>query len=270
MSLLIRQRAMAVNQRQRLFTRFVLFILLMVSVSFVSAALPSRLYQGATLTGWRTVVGDAICHASGEDPVSLSDISTVHLSTYSELRANVLRRSIMAHNITFKRVRNDTALRYIHDARFQFRLPYIPSTSNTRLNAQTAEAGLFVWDGADTRLDYGAAFQWRLNPWSDDFGELWVWTGSRWRNSNRTLPVNTNWHTARFVVNFPNETAALTIDGTAIPIPFSRTPKDDSWGTTIDARFQVENVSLYLCEGGTPVMHRTQFRNWRWLWQPPS
>lgn len=140
-------------------------------------SLSSQRYEGPNFVGWEVVVGDGIYAAPGEPPVSISDIETIHYSTYSELRANIHRRRIMAHNITFKRIIDDNAFEYVHTCRFKFRLPYLPSTDNFDLNAQTLEGGIFVWDGSRTRLDYGVGFQWVLNPWMDIYGEIRTWTG---------------------------------------------------------------------------------------------
>jgi len=84
-----------------------------IGLSFTAPGLSNRLstreYQGTNFTGWDIVVGDGIYAAPGEPPVSLNDIQTIHYSTYSELRANVQRRRIMAHNITFKRIIDEFA-----------------------------------------------------------------------------------------------------------------------------------------------------------------
>ncbi len=138
-------------------------------VRAISASFPllTRQYQGTNLSGWEVALGDALYARPGEPPVTISDIETVHETAYSELRANIQRRIIMAHNITFKRIIDNEALQFIHTCTYKFRLPYLPTAdTNADLNAQTLEGGIFVWDGSQTRLDYGMAFQWGLNPFS--------------------------------------------------------------------------------------------------------
>jgi hypothetical protein len=234
----------------------------------VAAALSRKVYKGFDLAGWRVVVGDAVCTAPGELPVGLADIRTLNYGNYSELRANVKKRKIMAHNITFKRITNANALRYVHTTQVKYKLPYLPSTANTTLNGQTIEGGIFIWDGPNTRLDYGAAWQWVLNPWDPKFGHLQTWTGTGWIDAG-TLPIDTLWHTLRLKVDFPNGTAELTIDGNTFPINFTNTPKDPSWSTTVAARFQLEIVSLDVCSGNANgVLHKARFKNWSWVWQP--
>jgi hypothetical protein len=106
------------------------------------------LYQGANLQGWTVALGDAIYARPGEPQVSLSDIKTIHYTGYSELQANTLRRVIMAHNITHKKIVDSTAMNYIHTCTASFRLPYLPvADENSLLNAQSLEGGIFVWDG---------------------------------------------------------------------------------------------------------------------------
>ena len=99
-------------------------------------------------------------------------------------------------------------------------------------NAQTLEGGFFVWDGATTRLDYGIAFQWDLNPWSD-FGAIRIWTANggagQWAAAGHLVP-DTNGHHVEMTVGASSQTAALTIDDTQYPVELSKTSKPDSMG----------------------------------------
>jgi len=245
-----------------------------IGLSFTAPGLSNRLstreYQGTNFTGWDIVVGDGIYAAPGEPPVSLNDIQTIHYSTYSELRANVQRRRIMAHNITFKRIIDEFAFQYVHLCRLKFRLPYIPSTDNFDLNAQTLEGGLFVWDGRSTRLDYGLGFQWLLNPWMSNFGEVRSWrdtNGGEWESVGYLQP-DTEWHELRIVVDFYRETNSLQIDSIRYPRCFTATSKPEAWGTEIAARFQAEIISVYPEPLGIRAIHKAEFRDWIWTWEP--
>ncbi|MEM2002700.1 MAG: hypothetical protein QXT77_08660 [Candidatus Methanomethylicaceae archaeon] len=234
-----------------------------------SYGLSTRVYQGTNFAGWETVVGDGVYSAPGEPPVNLNDIQTVHYSTYSELRANIQRRRIMAHNIAFKRVIDDLALQYIHICGFKFRLPYVPSTDNFELNAQTLEGGLFVWDGRGTRLDYGLGFQWLLNPWMTNFGEMRAWRdigGGQWESVGYLKP-DTKWHEIRIAVDFRRETTSLKIDGIRYPSCFTATPRPEHWGTEIAARFQAEIINVYPEPSGICAMHKAEFKDWTWTWE---
>jgi hypothetical protein len=123
----------------------------------------------------------------------------------------------------------------------------------------------FVWDGANTRLDYGTAFQWDLNPWGD-FGAIRIWTATgrlgQWVTVGR-LTADTNWHHIKIAVDVSSETTALAIDETQYPVELSKTSKPDSWGTEVAARLQAEIVSIYPEPSGLMAAHKAQFRNWK-------
>jgi hypothetical protein len=218
-------------------------------------------------------LGDAIYARPGENPVTIADIANLHPNmTYSELRANINRRIIMAHNITFKRIIDPAALNYIHTCTFYFRLPYLPTKDEAATqNAQSIEAAIFVWDGATTHRDYGMAFQWGLNPWNE-FGYIRAWTNKTlegtWENTGSILTPNTNWHQAKFVIDFKRQSTAFLIDGKRYFTQFTKTPKPSTWGKEVAARFQVEIVSIYPEPSGIKAMHKAQFKDWTWLWEP--
>ena len=229
----------------------------------------TQVYQGANFAGWEVTLGDALYAAPGEAPVSQSDIETLHYDGYSELRANIQRRRIMAHNITLKRINDELAFTYIHACRYHFRLPYLPATDNLDVNAQTIEGGLFVWDGGNTRLDYGLAFQWLLNPWMSNFGEMRCWTdrnGGEWQAVDRMTP-DTTWHVIDFVIDFEQQTTAIRLDGKHIPSCFTATPKPADWGSETAARLQAEIISLYPGSVDAQALHRAEFKDWRWQWE---
>jgi hypothetical protein len=234
----------------------------------------ASLYQGANLAGWTVTLGDALYAAPGEPPVDITDIKTVHFPGYSEVRSNLKRRVIMAHNITYKKITDPNAFKYIHTCSVSFRLPYLPvANPDATLNGQTVEGGIFIWDGPHTRFDYGMAFQWLVNPWSrgqDPSGSLYIWNGTAWVRIGRKI-VDTNWHTLKMVVDFRRKSTLLMIDNAYYLSRFSRTSKDPTWGNTVDARFQVEAISIDPRPNNTiKAMHRVQFRNWRWAWETAS
>lgn len=243
-----------------------------VPVQAKSAEAPT-LYQGVNLAGWAVKLGDANYAAPGEPPVDMTDIKTVHSTGYSEVRANVKRRVIMAHNITCKSITDPGAFNYIHTCNVSFRLPYLPVPDTTAtLNAQTVECGIFIWDGPNTRFDYGMAFQWLVNPWgvgSTPPGALRAWNGNAWIRIGQ-MALDTNWHNVKMVVDFKRKNTLLMIDNKYHLSRFSRTTKDPSWGVTVDARFQVEAVSIYPEPDNLQAMHRVQFKNWKWVWETAS
>ncbi|MBI5823680.1 MAG: twin-arginine translocation signal domain-containing protein [Chloroflexi bacterium] len=225
------------------------------------------LIKGTNLNGWIVKRGDAEYPEGG---VNDNDIKTIHQAGYSEVRANVLKRVIMAHNITYKKVVNPALLNYFHICSFLFRLPYLPEQNiNLTLNGQTVECGIFIWDGAATRQDYGMAFQWLINPWGDQEdpqGTLRAWNGNRWVHVGQKN-VDTKWHTAKMAVDFSRKTTQLVIDNKYYPSQYSITTKPPTWGNTVDARFQLEAVSIDpQPDDVIQAMHRVQYKNWKWLW----
>ena len=227
-------------------------------------------YGGQNFSGWDTVVGDGIYAAPGEAPVSMSDIETDNLPDHSVLQANIQRRVIMAHNITYKKIIDSQAMTMVHEVGYTFRLPYLPSTSNTTENAQTLEGGLFVWDGANTRLDYGAAFQWRLNPWAPDFGKLYAWQANadagRWQEIGYLKP-DTEWHHLEIRLNIKAQQATLSIDDLQDTSAFSRVTKPADWGTEIAGRLQAEIISIDPRPGNQiRAFHQGEFKDWHWNW----
>ena len=226
---------------------------------------PSKALRGGNLSGWETVLGDALFACPGELPVSLADIETIDGANYTELRANIERRAIMAHNITFKKVVDDTALQAVHTCGYSFRIPQVlQEDAKAEFSAQTVEGGLFVWDGHQTRLDYGMAFQWSLNPW-DALGDLRMWTGTRWVKVGH-IPPDTQWHEVKIVIDYQRQTGTMLIDGTSYSPALSQTQKPEDWGSEIAARLQAEIVSIYPGPSCMQAMHRAEVKDWFWTW----
>jgi hypothetical protein len=232
---------------------------------------PVHIYHGTNLEGWELALGDARFEAPSEPTISLHDISTIHRRPNSILQANVQRRRIMAHNITFKRFFAANAMGFIHKCHLQFRLPYIPSTSNGNSNSETRNAetfdiGVFVWDGANTKIDYGMAFSWLLNPWTPNFGNVRQWNGTGWTDGDY-LAVDTRWHTAQLTVNFQQEITELIIDGHQFLSQFTHTIKPDFEGDTrTAARLQTEAISLFP-GSNNGALHEMEVKNWNWRWE---
>jgi hypothetical protein len=237
-----------------------------------SLNLTAREFHGADLSGWKKVLGDGIYAEPGEPAVNNTDIDTLHYGSYSELQANVHARRIMAHNITYQRIQDAFGLRYNYSAGFSFRLPYLPVKGKLDLNAQTLEGGIFVWDGANTRLDYGLGFQWMLNPGGSrdaKFGTMRCWTdtnGGSWENIGYSEP-DTVWHELGLCFDMQKQTTAFTIDGIRYPACFTSTPKPANWGRGVLAGIQVEIISIY--PGTIPgAEHKAEFKDWHWNWEP--
>jgi len=232
-------------------------------------------YQGNDLTGWQATLGDGLYAAQGQGPVLENDIETVHMGTHSELRANTQQRGIMAHNITFNRQTHPEALNYVHLCEFSFRLPYIPTPGDWNLNAQTLEMSFFIWDGISSRVDYGVALQWILNPWMSSYGAIRAWTNDTdptqpicsWKSVG-DLAVDTNWHTVKLVFDYQYQSTAISLDGVHYLSAFSATPKPANWSNEIVARLCTEIVSIYPGGNTSAPRHLAEVRDWKWSWIP--
>jgi hypothetical protein len=221
---------------------------------------------GHDLTGWTTVLGDGVYAAPGQAPVTADDIAIRNNGRDSLLRANIHNRGIMAHVLSYQRATSAAMMTTAHRGRFSFRLPFLPSTAGGPLNAQTVEGGLFVWDGAGTQLDYGTAFQWILNPWLDNFGQIMAWSSANdgsWVAAGFLQP-DTEWHTVLFGVDPVHRRARLVLDGRRLPVTYSSTPKS-GFGTDVSVRLQAEAVSIYPGVTATSApQHEVLVKNWSW------
>lgn len=232
------------------------------------AAFPTRKeYGGGNLSGWEVVLGDGVYTAPGVPAVNSGDIETVHFTGYSELRANIHVRRIMAHNITFKRIYDDAALNYSHTAKYKFQIPYQPSTKNSDLNGETVEGHLSIWDGITAKLEYLVAFQWIVNPWATNYGAIQAWHNPGvWKTVGQLAP-DTAWHEVQMTLDTGKASTSLIIDGLQYPSFFSTLTHPD-WGEEVAARLAAEIISLYPGELGNGALHKTDFKEWSWIWEP--
>jgi hypothetical protein len=254
-------------------------------------------FAGPNLENWHTSLGDALFPA-GE--VVFDDIHTEHVAgadahaPCSLLCANVDRRPVMAHNITYLRRRHEDLLDRAHHCGYEFRIPYeLVADAAAELSAETFEGGFFVWDGSALRqgatepLDYGIAFQIILNPWLEEphadgaqvsgpdscamaeitadckMGEIRRWTGSGWESTGEFMTVDTELHRVEMVVDFLTNTGMIKIDDIRIDAVITETPKV-GWGRETDARLQVETVSKYPGCEEVRAMSQVEVSNWFW------
>ncbi len=240
------------------------------------AASNQLVYQGTDLTGWAVALGDGLYSAPGQSSVTEADIATSNFGAHSALQANIQHRGIMAHNITYQQQVDSGAFDYVHLCEYEFRLPYMPTTSNWELNAQTVEMSCFIWDGTATQTDYGLAVQWILNPWMSSFGDIRVWMSSNnaaqpisgaWHSVGH-LDVDTNWHSIKMAIDYQYQTTSLMIDGQHYLSSFSGTPKPATWAAQTVARLGAEIISLYPGNSSSAPTHQAEVRNWKWHWIP--
>jgi hypothetical protein len=231
----------------------------------------SRSYTGSDLLGWTTVVGDGVYAAPGEAGVSTDDIAVTNSGGFATLSANTRRRVVMAHTLAFTRVTDLAATSARHEVGFLFRMPYVPEVAAPDPVGQTVEGGFFVWDGAGSRLDQGAAFQWRVNPWAPDFGQVFAWSADAdsgtWVPIG-TLAVDTTWHEMRIDLDLrpDRQRCRLDIDGVVGSDLLARETKPD-FLDDVSARLQVEIISVDPQPSNQiRSIHVGQFANWSWRW----
>jgi len=126
------------------------------------------------------------------------------------------------HNITFKRFVADNVFDFVHIFGYKFRLPYMPAVENIGLEPANHRGSDWLWDGSNTRLDHGTGFQWYINPWGPDVGDLRTWTdinGGSWVSMGN-MPLDTEWHEVRLVLDVQREATALLNRRHALPVPF--------------------------------------------------
>jgi hypothetical protein len=235
---------------------------------FIGGGAVVRDLSGADFAGWTTVLGDGVLALPGVAPASLSDLQTAHFSNSTLLTANLQARQIQAHNLTELPIADALAMRRKHVASYEFRLPYLPTDPATPLRGQSIEGGLFIWDGAVTKLDHGAAFQWRVNPASPDYGKLYTWRADGlnrfWVQIGRIEP-DTQWHRLRIEIDPAASRAALSVDNIVDSLALAREAKP-GFGNDVTARFQIEAINAEPVVGSPGRAHQAEFRNWRWQW----
>ena len=230
------------------------------------SAVPSPMnFSGSDLTGWETVVGDGIYAPAGVAAVALSDIATIDAGTHSSLLMNVNERPIMAHNIAFNRIIDDTLFDYKHDCSYEFRMPTLDTPTNPGIKAQTVEGGLFIWDGGGNRRDHGLGFQWVLNPWDPKYGAIQTWSMSRagWTDTGYLEPDN-EWHLFEAMVDHRQNKACILLDGEEFSTKYTQRRKPSYWGNETAARLQVEAISLDPGTQTSAPTHTVDVRNWTW------
>jgi hypothetical protein len=222
----------------------------------------------ASFAGGVTVLGDGLAVVPPDPPVTNQDIQTLHTSSQTVLTANSFARAVQAHNITYIPVTDTQAMQSAHVASYEFRLPQLPTAPGATLRPETVEGGLFIWDGANTRLDHGAAFQWRVNPASPDYGKLYTWRADGvnrfWVEIGRIEP-DTNWHSLRLEIDPRVRRAAIAVDGIVDSLAYAQEAKP-GFGDDTTARLQIETINALPSPGVAGWRGDAEFRNWRWQW----
>lgn len=237
---------------------------------------PSLLqFAGASLAGWRTVLGDARHTAAGLAQVNGDDVVTTHENDHSTLIANRHGRGVMAHNTTYYRRVDDHALNTIHTASAEFRTPVTPQAISGLPNGQTVEMALFVWDGQGSRRDIGLAFQWMINPWSEYFGAVRTWTSAGANSNWSTEPVTyldptDAWQRVEMELHPGERTASLLLNGEPVQAQCTETQKPANWAYKTAAAVSLELISIWPGDRVEAPTTSVECRDWTWDWTPAT
>jgi len=216
-------------------------------------------------------LGGALWTAPGESPVTLSDVSADHYSGYTELRANLNRRAVMADIITAKKVWDSNAFNFVHTAGYKFRLPFLPHATNVEFNSQAFGGGIVLYDGATARRSYGVWFEWSLNPGETSFGEVRCWSKC---GTNRAVLVagqmtpDTSWHEVKLIFDYREQASRIEIDGQHYPSVMNADSIPDGWSEGIFAAVMADVASVYPGSSSTGWMGRVEIKDWYWNWEP--
>lgn len=243
-----------------------------VTTISLGAAAQTTSLSGPNLSGWTSVIGDGVYVAPGESALADRDIQNDQYDDATVMKANVDRKRAMVHNISFLRSQGGNALRATHRAGYSFRLLALPNEDDPDMAGQTVEGGLFVWDGAETQLDYGAAFQWIVNPKSPDYGKVFAWRATpegvrEWRAVG-TLTPDTAWHRVDVVVSPASGAATLSIDNGSVFVSDALArEREPGFGGDVTSRLQVEIISADPPPGNVArKYHVVAVRDWSWTW----
>ena len=221
-------------------------------------------FSGEDFSDWNITLGDARYVSSGESDINNDDIETLNFGDQSVLYANIKERSVMSHNITYKKLVSSQMFDVFHKASYQFKIPYQIRTRSVNYIGQTVEGGLFVSNGRESMLDFGLAFQWIINPWDSNFGVLQYWTGNSWKYLDK-LSVDTQYHDVEFELHVRKEEAYMTIDKKRYSLNLFSYTEKSGFGNTMDARLQAEIVSIFPNQVSKPIpSHQVAFKNWNW------
>lgn len=232
-------------------------------------------FSGASLAGWRTVLGDARHTAAGLAQVNGDDVVTTHGDDRSTLVANQHGRGVMAHNTTYFRRVDDHALNTIHRASAEFRTPVTPQPISGLANGQTVEMALFVWDGKGSRCDIGLAFQWMINPWSEYFGAVRTWTSEGTKSNWSVDPITSlaptdTWQRVEMELHPTERKATLLLNGEPVHAQCTETKKPDNWAYKTAAAVSLELISIWPGDRVEAPTTSVECRNWSWDWTPAS
>jgi hypothetical protein len=242
-----------------------------------------RVEGGHNFSDFKLLVGANNGSSDGR-AVNRSDVNWIVNAHAMTLRANIAKRGALAHALAY--VPQPTDMTATQTASYTFSTP-TASEATAKYKGETVEGALWVWDGANTRKDYGVAWQWLQNPYSGKTGQLRVWKDGVWTATGLVVAPDTADHTVAMVVNPTTQVATITFDGVNLPTALqtvkhnvARSAADlteskgyEDFGNDTTVRLQAEVVSMWTGnEGDAQGGHddgrndRPAYSEWRASW----
>ena len=252
----------------------------------INCSLYEIIYKSRNLSGHVAYIeenpgGGTAC----PDPaVEGEDAIIVSYDDYGEVVANPNQKHIWVNAIGTKKFmeifpggRNIVLGTYRYSG--EFRLPKLPAPNINQVeNPEAVHFMIQLYDGTDTLLDadnYSLEFSilWKLNPWTDDYGKIMVYTGVSENKYDPpdifetaiNLEPDENWHRFEMIVDYKTlKWVSISIDGVKedlCDLDAARVKHDD-WGDDFFLGITTESQSVwpqYNCE--LIFTWATQFRN---------
>ncbi len=165
-----------------------------------------------------------------EPAVEGEDAKIISYDDYGEVIANPNKKHIWVNAIGAKKFmgkfpngKNIVLSPYKYSG--EFRLPKLPAPDDTQQeNPEAVHLMIQLFDGTNTLLDHNYSLEfsilWKLNPWTGDYGKIFVYTGNPNNNNipglfetQIKLEPDTNWHRFEMIVDFNTlKWVSITID----------------------------------------------------------
>lgn len=193
-----------------------------------SATVYEELYTSSNLDGHEVF---AECNPAGgtDCPCSEEDVDINSFEDYGQVTSNVLLNNAYVNAIGAKRFfeefpNGDPLALGVYKYSGKFRLPGTPFYDPAQKeNAQAVHMMIQLWDGRNelyeaNRYSLEAAIYYELNPWSPNYGKIYVYTEAlQFRETGITLEPDNEWHSFEMEADLTNqEWISITIDNKKI------------------------------------------------------
>jgi len=158
---------------------------------------------------------------------------------------------------------------------YAVRLPRVPTKDSAPWIPEQTHQMIQFWDGSNrlwpaNKHTLEAASFWKLNPWRDDYGRVFVYTtdanGALARHDTGiTVPPDVNWHVFDIRVDLEKRVyAGISVDGKwwnpLTNVPLARIHHQD-WGSELALILTAESENAYPSSPDTVTRWTTQFKD---------